>query len=114
MRLPHRTPPHRRSLFTSLYACIRSPAHFPSDCLLPSPPFRAIVACMAKRPFLMRLYFEPAFFESARIIGYDGLDIADFWKAAKKLNLPQHDILMAVYDLTKADKRGRGPSRGTS
>lgn len=53
----------------------------------------------------MRLHFELALTETARIIGYDGISMTDFWKKAKRLDLPQHDILMAVYDLTRADKR---------
>ena len=58
----------------------------------------------------MRLYSEPALFESARIIGYNGVGMAEFWKKAKKLNLPQHNALMAVYDLTRADRRAEEPA----
>ena len=59
----------------------------------------------------MRLYAEPALYESARIIDYDCIPMTEFWKKVKKLDLPQHDVLMAVYDLTRAARRAEEPAR---
>jgi hypothetical protein len=77
---------------------------------LPSAAFHAIVARIPKRPFSRRLYFDSALFESARIIGYDGIGIAEFWEN-KQLHLPVNDFSNAVYYLTKADKRAEEPAR---
>ena len=66
---------------------------------------------MAKRPFIQQLFFESALFESARIIGYSGVGMDAFWEAAKKLDPPQNDILTAVCDLTRTDKREAVPPR---
>jgi hypothetical protein len=66
---------------------------------------------MPRQPLHIRLYTEPALYKAARIIGYDGVTMSDFWAQAKKLDVPQDQILPAVYDLTRGDKREEKPPR---
>jgi hypothetical protein len=66
---------------------------------------------MPRQPLHIRLYIEPALYEAARIIGYGGVTMSDFWAQAKKLDVPQDQILPGVYDLTRADKREEKPPR---
>jgi len=63
-----------------------------------------------------------------RLIGYSGLDMTAFWERAKELQIEvdgkpvpflgdqrpsytNHEVLMAVYDLTRMDKREGNPPR---
>jgi hypothetical protein len=60
---------------------------------------------------LQRLYFDRAYTETARIIGYGGVEMSAFWEQAKALGVPQGKLLNAVYDLTRADRREEKPPR---
>ena len=66
-------------------------------------------------PLIRRLYWERPLYEAARIIGYGGIEQPAFWEKVKELgldrDLDQHRLLMAVYDLTRADQREATPSR---
>ena len=69
---------------------------------------------MAKtRQLWERLYFDAAYTETARLIGYAGIDQSAFWQAAQALSEKHGKSLMmaAVYDLTRYDKREATPSR---
>jgi hypothetical protein len=66
---------------------------------------------MPRQPLHIRLYTEPALYEAARIIGYGGTELTAFWTAAKKFDVPQDELLNALYDLTRADKREENPPR---
>jgi hypothetical protein len=67
---------------------------------------------MTKQPsLLLRLAFDPAYYEAARIIGYGGIDMAAFWEQAKQLSILPETIRHAVYDLTRYDKREGKPPR---
>ncbi len=60
---------------------------------------------------LHRLYFDRAFTETARIIGYEGVELPAFWAATKKLGIPLEKLLTAVYELTRGDQREGTPPR---
>jgi hypothetical protein len=66
---------------------------------------------MTKPPLMLRLAFQPVYYESARIIGYSGCLMSDFWERADKLGIPKDKLLTAVYDLTRYDKREQKPPR---
>jgi hypothetical protein len=70
---------------------------------------------MASDSLTMRLYRERALYEAARIIGYAGVEPFAFWDKAKELGLTEkigkQKLLMAVYDLTRADRREASPPR---
>jgi hypothetical protein len=63
------------------------------------------------KQLMLRIGFQPAYYEAARIIGYSGCLMSDFWEKAKQLDIPQDKLLPAVYDLTRADKREQHPPR---
>jgi hypothetical protein len=83
---------------------------------------------MAKDSLISRLYRERALSEAARIIGYGGVEPFAFWDQAKALKIEvdgktvpfigderpsrtKQEVLMAVYDLTRADRREASPPR---
>ncbi len=66
---------------------------------------------MTPSQLLNRLYFDRAFIEVARIIGYEGVELVAFWEQAKKLGIPNGKMLNAVYELTRGDKREETPPR---
>jgi hypothetical protein len=83
---------------------------------------------MARDSLTMRLYRERALSEAARIIGYGGVEPFAFWDQAKALKIEvdgkmvpfigdqrpsrtKHEVLMAVYDLTRADRREQSEPR---
>jgi hypothetical protein len=59
----------------------------------------------------MRLSFELAPCDSARIINNGTATKAAFRKVARKLGLPPNGILNAIHDLTKVNKREADPPR---
>src|SRR5262249_23086385 len=80
------------------------------------------------KTILQRLYWERPLYEAARIIGYGGVEPFAFWDQAKALKIEvdgnmvpligderpsrtKQEVLMAVYDLTRADKREGSPPR---
>jgi hypothetical protein len=81
---------------------------------------------MAKDSLISRLYRERALSEAARIIGYGGVEPFAFWDQAKALKIEvdgkavpflgderpsrtKQEVLNAVYDLTRADRREASP-----
>jgi hypothetical protein len=60
---------------------------------------------------LRRLYHDQAYVETARLIGYAGIEMSAFWDKAKALGIPNNKLLSAVYDLTRHDKREEKPAR---
>jgi hypothetical protein len=64
---------------------------------------------LTTKQLLRRLYHDKAYVEMARIVGYGGCPLAEFWEKAKPLSITQGRLLSAVYDLTRPDKR-EGPS----
>jgi hypothetical protein len=58
-----------------------------------------------------RLYFQPALFETARIVGYRGIASSKFWEKANTLGIPTAKIQAAVDELTKAELRQQSEPR---
>jgi hypothetical protein len=61
-----------------------------------------------KPPLHDRLYFEKAMTQTARLIGYDGIDTIDFWKKANKLGLPAGKVQEALHEITQPGERPKG------
>jgi hypothetical protein len=66
---------------------------------------------LTSKQLLHRLYFDRPFIEAARTIGYEGRGPLDFWDQAQKLGIPQQQLLDAIYELTRIDRRGASPPR---
>ncbi len=70
---------------------------------------------MRERPLWDLLFFEPAFYEAARIIGYAGIEPFAFWDKAKELGLIEQlgkaQLQQAVEKLTLWNKREQSPPR---
>jgi hypothetical protein len=76
-------------------------------------------------PLHTRLYFRRPLYEAARVIGYEGIEPFAFWDAARIGGIikdlakqsgiteekAKHELLMAVYDLTRPDRREASPPR---
>jgi hypothetical protein len=60
---------------------------------------------LSQSELLRRLYFNNAYTQVARIIGYGGCEPMAFWDQVKKLGNHQSKLLSATYDLTRADRR---------
>lgn len=58
-----------------------------------------------------RLYFQPAMFETARIIGYRGIASSRFWEKANTLGISTEKIQAAVDELTKSELQQRSDPR---
>jgi hypothetical protein len=59
-------------------------------------------------PLYQRLYFHRPLTETARLIGYSGIDTIDFWKKASKLGLPAGQVNSALDELTQPGERPKG------
>jgi hypothetical protein len=61
-----------------------------------------------KPPLYERLYFQKSTTETARLIGYHGIDTIEFWKKANKLGLPAGQVNAALDEITQPGERPKG------
>jgi hypothetical protein len=84
------------------------------SCPLPVASHPAILPPMqlSKTELLRRLYSDPAYIQTAHIIGYGGCGPFEFWDAAKHLPCDhQGEFRDAMFDLTRTDRREASPPR---
>ncbi len=60
-----------------------------------------------------KMFFQEVYTETARIIGYAGIEPFAFWDAAKALNEKhgRQNVQNAVHELTRYDRREASPPR---
>jgi hypothetical protein len=61
-----------------------------------------------KPPLHDRLYFQKSMTETARLIGYSGIDTIKFWEKANKLGLPAGQVNAALAEITQPGERPKG------